>query len=967
MNNITKWNDFFEAEKTQDYYVKLMNNVENAYQTETVFPPREELFSCFDLCPYEDVKVVIIGQDPYHRVGQAHGLSFSVKPGEKVPPSLKNIYKELKTDLDIDAPNNGYLVSWAEQGVLMLNTSLTVTEGKAGSHKKFGWAKFTSHVLEVLNDYDKPIVFILWGNHAIDAAKGINNPKHLVLKGTHPSPLAGGGFFGCKHFSKTNEFLVKNNRKAIDWAIPNIEENELKKETKARELVKHTSTKPKYKKLWETVKEVDFNNDVALRKYSGIPVQVINLNGKQTLIAKNGNKIEFLDPITFKKVDKSITLAPSNQHLYVSNYELKKVNNEWCFIYQIKEYRVKEEYKMSYMLHIYNIETKENHVLVEESDRISKSGFFELENELYMFVAVEQESKSIIKFNLNTLKEVQRFDIPETDLVDLFCFINDGVPTLLVKFETYEYPASNYTYFRLYHIISCELLGKELSVSRYSDFTLIKASDNNYMFAILTKENHLYLHDTKSGEQKYDILVNEDYKFMGKLVAYNSKLFIASWMGTKIYDVLDMEIPPKTLIVDGDLLKTSKLKLAKFAGKDVLVATNCFIRKENIKAIETSFMISLDSYEKIENVNIFGNDEYTTAEYDLEEFINFKDDNNRELYISKYREKSDYFYTVLWNPLGQFRPSVNYTMTVTTIFNGNEILIAYASNQTLHMFDCATGNKIVESTLTNVNEFSDMKVANINNKQQLLIQADNKLYSYDLTNLDFSKVIIEDMLGCTNFDLYDSKVVAGIDEEVYIWDIDNDEPVRADIEIENIEEEDEVIGAISKVSVVKLFNQEYLFVSNYESSTYLYDVNKNVLQEFDIDNKMWNIEEDDPDYCIYEALVLKIKEEEVIVTISHHGAVTVFDAKTLKRKSKIVRAYKDDFETNCLHSLIINEHPYIVTYGKHDVRVWNLLAMKKEKEFKFKEEVTAISTINNKIIVCYGENIRAIEVSQPNL
>lgn len=216
------WNDFLKQEEQEEYYVKLMEKVNEAYTNETVYPPREEMFSCFELCPYQDVKVVIIGQDPYHGVGQAHGLSFSVKPGIKVPPSLKNIYKELKSDLDIDIPNHGYLVSWAKQGVLMMNTSWTVTEGKAGSHKKFGWAKFTQRVLDILNNYDKPLVFILWGNHAIDAAKGITNPKHLLLKSPHPSPLAGGGFFGTKPFSQANAFLEKAKRGVIDWQISEI-------------------------------------------------------------------------------------------------------------------------------------------------------------------------------------------------------------------------------------------------------------------------------------------------------------------------------------------------------------------------------------------------------------------------------------------------------------------------------------------------------------------------------------------------------------------------------------------------------------------------------------------------------------------------------------------------------------------------------------------------------------------------
>lgn len=214
------WNEFIESQRQEDYFKTLMEKVDAARRETNVYPPEDDMFSCFDLCSYKDTKVVILGQDPYHGEGQAHGLSFSVKPGVKIPPSLKNIYKELESDLGIKAPNHGCLTEWAKQGVLMMNTSWTVEQSKAGSHKKFGWPKFTKKVLEVLNEYDKPLVFILWGNHAIDAAKGITNPKHLLLKGVHPSPLsARGGFFGSKPFSKTNEFLEKEGREPINWNI----------------------------------------------------------------------------------------------------------------------------------------------------------------------------------------------------------------------------------------------------------------------------------------------------------------------------------------------------------------------------------------------------------------------------------------------------------------------------------------------------------------------------------------------------------------------------------------------------------------------------------------------------------------------------------------------------------------------------------------------------------------------------
>lgn len=214
------WNEFLEKESKESYFIKLAEKVEEARRTTTVYPPKDEMFSCFMLCPYENVKAVIIGQDPYHGAGQAHGLSFSVKPGQKIPPSLRNIYKELKSDLNIDPPNHGYLEAWAKQGILMINTSWSVKEGKPDSHKNYGWKKFTDHLLEELNNYDKPLVFILWGNHAIEAAKGINNPKHLLIKSVHPSPLAARrGFFGSKPFSKTNEFLKSVGRDPIDWEL----------------------------------------------------------------------------------------------------------------------------------------------------------------------------------------------------------------------------------------------------------------------------------------------------------------------------------------------------------------------------------------------------------------------------------------------------------------------------------------------------------------------------------------------------------------------------------------------------------------------------------------------------------------------------------------------------------------------------------------------------------------------------
>ena len=181
------------------------------------------MFSAFHFTALKDVKVVILGQDPYHNDGQAHGLSFSVKPEVAIPPSLLNIYKELQADLGTYIPDNGYLLKWAKQGVFLLNAVLTVRAHNAASHSNKGWEKFTDAVIEILNKEDRPIVFLLWGRFAKEKAKMLNNPKHLVLTAAHPSPLSAyNGFFACKHFSKTNEFLTKNNIEPIDWQIDNL-------------------------------------------------------------------------------------------------------------------------------------------------------------------------------------------------------------------------------------------------------------------------------------------------------------------------------------------------------------------------------------------------------------------------------------------------------------------------------------------------------------------------------------------------------------------------------------------------------------------------------------------------------------------------------------------------------------------------------------------------------------------------
>lgn len=220
---INDWEKALSKEFKKPYYLKLYNTVRSEYSKTTVYPPSEEIFTAFNLTDINDVKVLILGQDPYHEPGQAHGLSFSVKPGVAIPPSLLNIYKELEDELSLYIPNNGYLEKWAKQGVLMLNTVLTVRAHNANSHKGIGWEEFTDAAIMALNELDKPIVYMLWGSNARSKAKMLNNKKQLVLEAPHPSPLSSyRGFFGCNHFIKCNEFLKANGLSEIDWQIENI-------------------------------------------------------------------------------------------------------------------------------------------------------------------------------------------------------------------------------------------------------------------------------------------------------------------------------------------------------------------------------------------------------------------------------------------------------------------------------------------------------------------------------------------------------------------------------------------------------------------------------------------------------------------------------------------------------------------------------------------------------------------------
>ena len=221
---LNTWGEALKDEFEKPYFKQLYNFVMMEYQKETpIYPPKSDILNALRSTPLDKVKVVILGQDPYHNAGQAHGLSFSVNKGVAIPPSLLNIYKELRDDLGCYIPNNGYLKKWADQGVLLLNTVLTVRAHQANSHQGRGWEEFTDSIIRAVNEQDRPIVYLLWGRPAQMKKSMLHNPKHLILTAPHPSPLSAyRGFFGCKHFSQTNEFLRKNGVEPIDWQIENI-------------------------------------------------------------------------------------------------------------------------------------------------------------------------------------------------------------------------------------------------------------------------------------------------------------------------------------------------------------------------------------------------------------------------------------------------------------------------------------------------------------------------------------------------------------------------------------------------------------------------------------------------------------------------------------------------------------------------------------------------------------------------
>lgn len=218
---MNSWKEFTASEASKEYYQKLKQFVDAAYESEVIYPPKEDIFNAFKYCPLDKVKVVVLGQDPYHGQGQAHGLSFSVNKGIPLPPSLRNIYRELQSDVNFEVPLHGDLTDWAKQGVLLLNDVLTVKAGKAGSHQKLGWEQFTENTIAFLSEQKQGLVFMLWGNHALKKGKNIDRTKHLVLNSGHPSPMSAnqGKWFGNRHFSQANNYLMQQGKKPINWQL----------------------------------------------------------------------------------------------------------------------------------------------------------------------------------------------------------------------------------------------------------------------------------------------------------------------------------------------------------------------------------------------------------------------------------------------------------------------------------------------------------------------------------------------------------------------------------------------------------------------------------------------------------------------------------------------------------------------------------------------------------------------------
>lgn len=957
------WKEFLEKESHEAYFIQLMDKVNKAYDRERVYPSKEEMFSCFELCPYENVKVVIIGQDPYHGAGQAHGLSFSVKPGVKIPPSLKNIYKELQSDLNIETPNHGYLVSWAKQGVLMLNTSLTVTEGKAGSHKSFGWSKFTQRVLEFLNDYDKPLVFILWGNHAIEAAKGITNPKHFLIKSPHPSPLAGGGFFGTKPFSKTNEFLQKTGRGAIDWRIEVVAEEPIGHNEKAEQDVVATTSNqwpPKFKTVWNNIKEVDTTNDIIISEYQGSPLKIIDLNGKQVLVGIYRNKLEFLDPYTFKMVAKAVTLAPAKFDAYRVN--LVKIDGDWCAVYII--YKDNREADDRFRIVSYNFTTKETTTLKTANTWIYNIKAVEINGGSYLFIALKNTTSCLIlRYNLHTQQEELRFEMPSlsspySQIDDFYYFINNGKPTLLVKHSVSVYPHSDYKHYKLFDAITGKRLGKDMTLTKVKDIAIVQISDSKYVLAAATKANHLHLFDTATGEQTHDILVDDDPNFtITALAAYKSKLVIASWDRSKVYDLAHPEQESNILtLANGDPVQTKDgFFITIYQNKPLAIFPQCY---------KGASCFSLETYTEQTDIKVIPG---------MKIFLPFTDSQNRELFIIEYGNQYNRgSSTALYNPKGRIRRKEEYELNyyaVNATLNGVPIVVTRSNNNIFNLFNIETGQKIkclkIESSETKV---EPILITEVKGKQVLLASFSEDIKMFTLPEMELSNITfpIKQPLSMDIIEMDGVKQLIGANNKIFTWNLETGEPVHNPLNIiidqGGEEEEDRYLYSDGfSAHTLNWGDKDSLFIGTTDSDAYIWNPHKLTDPiQIKIDDAMWNVDPYDPDYCIYCAVSTVIDGKNVVVTCSHHGAVVVIDAETGKRIGGI-RKTNDDFDENYMKITEFAGKKLLVTHNKRTVKIWTLNDTKKLKEFTF-DNITSIAVSDNKIIVFHGEDVSCIEM-----
>lgn len=958
------WKEFLEKESREAYFIQLMDKVNKAYDRERVYPSKEEMFSCFELCPYENVKVVIIGQDPYHGAGQAHGLSFSVKPGIKVPPSLKNIYKELQSDLNIETPNHGYLVSWAKQGVLMLNTSLTVTEGKPGSHKSFGWSKFTQRVLEFLNDYDKPLVFILWGNHAIEAAKGITNPKHFLIKSAHPSPLAGGGFFGTKPFSKTNEFLQKTGRGAIDWRIETVAEEPIGHNDKEEQDVVATTSNqwpPKFKTVWNNIKEVDTTNDVIISEYQGSPLKIIDLNGKQVLVGKYGNKLEFLDPYTFKMVAKAVILAPAKFDTFHIN--IVKIDGDWHAVYVIRK-RDDREADDYFRVVSYNFTTKETTTIITTNAWIYDVKAVEINGINYLFLAVITTPGLILRYNLHTQQEELRFEIPDSDHIQFYYFISNGKPTLLVKHSVSAYLYSDYKHYKLFDAITGKQLGQDMTLTKVEDTAIVQVSDSKYVLAVATKTNHLHLFDTATGKQTHNILVDDDPNFTYTMAIYKSKLVIVSEDRTKIYDLAYPEQEPNILThANGDPVQTKAKNntfIITYQNKPLIIFPQDY--QTNVAQC-----FSLETYTEEREIKVIP---------EISKFLPFTDSQNRELFIIHYGDKFNInnCITALYNPLGRIRSKEEYEFNyyaVTTDLNGMPVVVTRSNNNIFNLFNIETGQKIkclkIESSETKV---EPILITEVKGKQVLLASYSEDIKMFTFPEMEVSNIsfLIEAAGSMDVIEMDGVKQLIAANDEMFTWNLETGEPIHNPFHViiePDAEEEEERYLCSDGFSIHTLNwgDKDSLFIGTVSSDAYIWNPHKPAeLIPIEIDEAMWNVGHYDPDYCIYCAVSTVIDGKNVVVTGSHHGAVVVIDAETGERIGRIMKTNDvSEYYNNYMKITEFAGRKLLVTHNKRTVKIWTLNDAKKLKEFTF-DNITSIAVSNNKIIVFHGEDVSCFEM-----